>query len=288
MITLSVLVVLIALVMVLLSYFEEVRQDASDSKALIQADLYYADINTIFKRFKKKKTLFSTLYLYPIPLVSEDGKFSLILDCQPLSKAVNINWLGLSNDSSMSEAYTFAQEVFDSLVQEYNIADAGRLHELLLEEIGGQRAFVTRAYSRLHQKNAIISYKQFKDILARYQLEVDDENVAKVPWEKYFSFSSAAKRIDVEYASVELIALLFDLELQVVQEWDSSTTRGDVKTFVLNNAGNYASRKKILLEDDFLEESTCMVSYLSAGQNYRFAFEYIEGEAKHFEFYGKY
>jgi len=101
MITLSVLAVLIALTMILLSYFEEVQEDAADTTALIQANVYYSDITIIFDKFKKKKNLFSRLYLFPVPLRSEDGRFTLLLRCSPLSNGVNINWLAMEKKKNM-------------------------------------------------------------------------------------------------------------------------------------------------------------------------------------------
>lgn len=287
MITLSVLAVLISLTMVLLSYFEEVQDDAADTTAMIQADLYYADITGIFDRFKKKKDLFSRLYVYPVPLRSPDGRFSMLLRCQPLSKGVNINWLALESQQDMQEAYTFAQTVFDIIAQEYNLEDATRLHEMVFEEIGGKEKFVKKEYSRLRQKNGIISYKQFAHIVSRYQLEADDPQASRVPWKKYFTFSSNAKVIDAEYSSAELLSLLFDIDVQSIREWQSSLEKESLESFVKTNGGDYAKRKKIIAGKDFLEESECTVTYKSTDKEYTFRFEYIQGEAKHFEFYGK-
>jgi len=45
--------------------------------------------------------------------------------------------------------------------------------------------------------------------------------------------------------------------------------------------------KRILAGETFLEATECSVSYALADQQYRFSFEYIQGEAKHFEFFGK-
>ncbi|PHS30351.1 MAG: hypothetical protein COA92_09815 [Sulfurovum sp.] len=287
MITLSVLSVLIALTMVLLSYFEEVQDDAADTTAMIQADLYYADITGIFDRFKKKKDLFTRLYLYPVPLRSPDGRFSMLLRCQPLSNGANVNWLALENTSDMNEAYVFTQTVFDIIAQDYNLEDATRLQEMLLEEIGGKEKFIKKEYSRLRQKNGIISYQQFAQIVSRYQLEVDDLQASRIPWEKYFTFSSNAKVIDAEYSTAELLSLLFDIDVQSVREWKRDPEKGSLESFVQNNGGNYAQRKKIIAGKTFLEESECTVSYASTDKQYTFRFKYIQGEAKHFEFYGK-
>lgn len=287
MITLSVLSVIIALTMVLLSYFEEVQDDASDTKALIQANLYYADVSTIFKGFKNKKTLFSVLYRRPLPLHSDDGRFSLVLKCEPLSKGVNINWLGLEGDAKEQARLNMAQELFETLAQQYGIEDAGRLLELLHEEMGGKGKFIAKAQSRLHQKKGIISYEQFADIVSRYQFEADDTNVARVPWQKYFSFSPEFKKIDIEYSSPELISYLFVIDLMTVKEWEASLERVSLETFVRTNGGDYGSKKIFFAGKVFLEQTQCFVRYALDGDFYRFRFEYREGEAKNFEFYGK-
>jgi len=135
-VTLSVLAVIISLTMVLLSYFDEVHQDATDTKALIQADLYYTNIIKTFNKFKNKQTLFDVLYKSSLPLVSPDGKFKLVLNCQPMNKGININWLGLQSNIKEVKKYQVAQDIFSKLVQTYKIVDGSRLFEMILEEIG--------------------------------------------------------------------------------------------------------------------------------------------------------
>ena len=286
MITLSALAVIGTLSAVLVGYLKLVNDDAQDTTAMIQADIYYADVTAIFSRFKKKKTLFTTLYAFPISMKSPDGKFAMSLSCKALSKGANINWLGLQNDTGENELNNFAQSVFEMLVQEHNIEDAARLLEMLKEEIGGNNKYVKKEYSRLRQKNGIIAYKQFAQVISRYQLEVDDMQAGKVPWKKYFTFSKDATRIDAEYSSAELIALLFDLDVASVTSWSSDPDRISLRNFVTENGGNYASRKKIIAGEKFLEESECTVGYSSRKKQYHFRFEYIQGEAKHFEFFG--
>lgn len=286
-ITLSVLSVVIALTMVLLSYFEEVQEDSSETKALIQADIYYTNITNIFQGFKNKKDLFSVLYSTALPLSSPDGKFSLVLHCEPLYKGVNINWLGLENNSKKSALHSVAQDLFEMIAQEYDIEDVGRLQEILIEEIGGTSAFVQKEKRRLHQKNGIISYQQFIEVLSRYQFEIDDPKIGTVPWKHYFSFSPDAEKIDGEYSSPELISYLFALDLETAKERDSFIGSGSLESFVNDNGGDYAQRKSILAGEVFLEAAECSVGYALADGQYKFRFEYIQGEAKHFEFFGK-
>jgi len=285
-ITLSVLMVLISLTMVLLSYFAKVQRDASDTTAMIQANVYYADILKKFKKIGHKNV--TSLYKYSSSMRSPDGRFSLNISCAPLSNGVNINWLRFENNQKMQEQYNFAQTIFDMLGQAYDLKDGDRLEEMLIEEIGGKQKFVKKEFSRLRQKNGIISYKQFAQIVSRYQLEVDDLKVGRIPWRKYFSFSSDAKVIDVEYSSSELLSILFDIDLATVQEWQGTIPKPSLQSFVNeNNPGAYNTRKNIIAGKNFLEESVCTVSYKSTGRQYKFRFEYIYGEAKHFEFYDK-
>lgn len=281
-ITLSVLSVVIALTVVLLSYFNEVKEDADTTKALIQADLYYADILAQFEKFKDKKALFNHLYHFPVPLHA--GRFSMTLKCEPIAKGLNINWLGLEHDKKRQNLFLEAETMFENLAQQYGLEDVDRLREMLLEEIGGKGKFVKREQRRLRQKNGIISYKQFAEIISRYQLEVDDPKAGSVPWTKYFSFSGKAQKIDAEYASPELISLLFDIDLASVREWISSIEKTSLATFVNNNGGDYAEKKNLIADGAYLGESHCSVQY---GAGYRFTFDYIQGGAKHFEFYGK-
>jgi hypothetical protein len=282
-ITLSVLAVIIALTGVLLSYFDEVRKDANTTKALIQGNLYYADIRKIFQNFKKKKTLYTTLYATPVPLSSPDGRFSLMLTCRPLANGVNINWLGMGNSQEMLEQYNAVQKVFDAIEQRYNLEDMGRLQEMLLEEIGGGEKFVQKEQSRLRQKNGIISYKQFEGIVSRYQLEVDDQKAGRVPWSKLFVFGATSRVIDGDYISAELLSLLFDIDLVTVkEEWVEGQTK--LKTFVKEHGGTY---RQDLFAKDFLEEAECEVQYGYAEERFRFKFVDIQGEVKDFEFYGK-
>jgi len=54
--TLSALTVIIALAAVLVAYVDEARKDSSSSKAMIQGNLYYADIKKIFKGFAEGRS----------------------------------------------------------------------------------------------------------------------------------------------------------------------------------------------------------------------------------------
>ena len=286
--TLSALSVIIALTAVLISYLDEARKESSAAKAMIQANLYYADIEQIFKGFKDKKVLYKTLYLSPLPLISDDGRFSVVVECKPLANAVNINWLSRGNDLNMSQQFSAAQKVFDVLAQKYELEDASLLEEMLLEEIGGTNQYVIREQSKLRQKSGILSFKQFSDILDRYQRASDDQKVGQIPWKNYFSFTQSSKNsdenlIDGDYLSAELIAALFDIDLATVKdEWIAGSV--DLKTFMQNIGATY---EQDLFSKEFLAQSKCEIQFDYEGERFAFGFEDSEGEVKHFEFFGK-
>ncbi len=291
-ITLSALAVIIALTGVLISYLDSARQDAMQTKAMIQANLYYNDVKETLQKLKGEK-VYPTLYEMALPLSSDDGRFSLLLTCRPLANGVNINWLGYGNNSDMNMQYNVAENVFEAIVQHYNLEDATKLKEMILEEIGGQEKFVIKEQSRLRQKNGIISFKQFEAILSRYQFEADDPKVAMVPWEKFFVFNEMktdkkgkiiqGDLIDGEYISAELISVLFDMELATVREnWIEGES---LKTFVNENGGVFD--RAALFAKEFLPMSYCEVTYKYAETQYQFKFVDIDGEVKNFEFYGK-
>jgi len=284
-ITLSVLSVVIGLTTIMLGYFNQVREDADTTKALIQSDVYYADMVEQLKRLKGKQ--FARLYRSPLSLRSEDGRFVLNMYCEPIVKGININWLGFENDTDKQALFAQAQGLFDFIVQRYTIEDGDRLLEMLNREIKGGNKYTKKAQSRLRQKNGIITYEQFRDIIKRYEIEADDRSIAKVPWKNYFSFSPSAKKINIDFASPELISYLFDIDLASVKEWAAlpKDEKISLRQFVENNGGNYQEKKDLF--STYQSESRCRVGFGMGKDHYRFSFEFIQGEAKYFEFYGK-
>ena len=283
--TLSVLTVIIALTGVMIGYMDSARRDASSTKALLQANLYFTDVKKVISRFKDKKALYSTLYMAPLPLQSEDGRFSLMFSCRPMDNGININWLGMGNVAIMQAQYNVARKVFESLIQQYQVRDPGRLEEILLEEIGLAEQ---DGQSRLRQKNGIISYQQFEHILSRYQFDSDDENIGKIPWKKYFVFYPASKLpgenlIVGDYLSVELLSVLFDLDREILkEEW--AEAEGALKNLLSSHGVTY---DKKLFAQKFVDHSRCEVSYSYGEDRFMFGFIDREGEVKDFEFYGK-
>jgi type II secretory pathway pseudopilin PulG len=285
-VTLSVLVIVIGLTGVLVGYLNDARQDASKSKALVQANLYYANLKQFLTKFKNRNTLYSILYTAPVPLVSEEGDFSLTLACRPLANGLDIRWLAKDNHKGMQSRYTVAQKVFDALAERYELADPTVLEEMIIAEIGGGERDGLQGHSS--QKNGMISYSIFERILTQYEIETGDEHIKLVPWKKLFSFplSSTDTKMGVlsgDYLSPELVSLLFDLDVpEVKEEWHEGN--GALKHLSELYAIEY-DRK--LFSEKFVNASRCEVSYDYRKMHFMFGFNDIEGEVKDFEFYGK-
>ena len=293
-ITLSVIAAMLALVGAIFAYLEKSREKASHTAAIIQADLIFRDskntIGALLKRGSKdkeiKKTILDTLYLAPVTLQAEgDDEMFVTLDCQPLDGGININWLGLENNSSAQLFYNTAQSLFDRLIEAYNIQDASLLLSHIRYAIDGEDNSEVRAQGRLEQKKGIIKLSQIQNIARAYRFEADDNAVEDIIWDKYFSFDAQSMVVDGNYLSAELIALLFDMELETVkEEWFEGD---DLKAFVSSNGGDISQYNTKLFASEMIERMSCHISYGYQGNVYALGFDYLEGKAEKFEFLGK-
>ena len=293
-ITLSVISAMLVLVGAIFAYLEKSRENASHTSAIIQADLIFRDgkdvISALLKKGSKnkeiKKTIMDTLYLAPVTLQAEENdEMFVTLDCQPLDKGVNINWLGLENNSSAQLFYTAAQSVFDRLIEAYNIQDASLLLSHLRYAIDGGNNSEMRTQGRLEQKKGIIKLLQIRNIARAYRFEADDDAVDNIAWDKYFSFDAESMAIDGNYLSAELIALWFDMELESVkEEWFEGD---DLKAFVSGNGGDISQYNTKLFSSEMIERMGCRITYGYQGNVYALRFDYLEGKAEKFEFFGK-
>jgi hypothetical protein len=282
-ITLVTIAMIIVIIGTLLGALDSVRKDSKGTTALLQANIYYADIAKLLKEFDQKEVLFKTLYQSPIPFMSEDGAVSIVIQCKPLLAGVNINWLGMERDTKKYPKYAITQKLFDDIAAKYTLEDPAMLLEMLLEEIGSQSKFVKKPKSRLFQKRGIMTIQQFEAILSRYQMLADDPGAGRVPWDRLFSFVPEAEVIDGDNMSAELVSLLFDIDLAVVQEeWQQE--EGALARFALTYGLEYDNK---IFTTKFTEYAQCEVGYDYAQERYRFSFVDMNGEVKHFEFYGR-
>ncbi|MEA3417778.1 MAG: hypothetical protein U9Q90_00085 [Campylobacterota bacterium] len=292
-ITLSVIAAMLALVGVIFSYLEKSKGDASYTAALIQADLLFRDTNDAIKVLlgkagkdeEMRKTVLSTLYLAPMTLQPKEGDMFTTIDCQPLDNGVNINWLGYENNDSAQVRFSTVQSIFDDLVEQYALQDAALLLGMIQAEIDTEKSVAAENQSRLEQKKGMITRSLFRKIVRDYQFRADDPAVEQIAWEKFFSFDRKEIPMDGNYLSAELIAILFGMELATVkEEWFEGD---DLQDFVAENGGDLSRYNKELFSEKPTERMQCRISYGYQSNTYAFGFDYLEGKAEKFEFYGK-
>jgi len=293
-ITLSIIAAMLAMVGVIFAYLDKSRENASYASALIEADLLFSDsihaIDTLLKKAPKdkeaKKTVLNTLYLAPMTLQAEENEAMFTtLTCQPLDRGVNINWLGLENNSSAQQRYTLSQVVFDTLVEQYNIRNAAQLLSRIKGAIGGTVSEDAGEQAGLARKKGIIKLSQMEEIARDYRFAADDAAAEKIEWGKYFSFDKDGEKIDGSFLSAELISILFEIELEAVrEEWSEGS---DLKGFVSGQGGDVALLNGKIFSGEPIARMECRINYGYQGSVYAFGFEYLEGKAEQFEFFGK-
>ncbi len=293
-ITLSVIASMLILVGTIFSYLDKSRENASHTGALIQADLIFRDskeaIATLLKKGAKdkeiKETILGMLYLAPLTIQSEENEeLFTTLDCQPMGNGIDINWLGLENNSSAQLFYGAAQTLFDRLVDLYSVQDATLLLAKLKSAVNGEEESEVQAQGRLEQKKGIINLSQMQEIVRDYQFEADDAGTEEIVWDAYFSFDPQSSAVDGNYMSAELIALFFEMELEVVnEEWFEGD---DLKAFIASQGGDESQYNEKLFSAESIEKMRCRVTYGYQSEVYAMGFDYIEGKAERFEFYGK-
>ena len=289
-ITLSIIIAMLGLVGIIFSYLDKAKKNSSHTSAMIQANLFFVDtsnaIKILLKRVgkskDKKKMIADTIYLAPIVLQPEDSDAFVNAECRPLNAGVDINWLGQENNKSMQPQYEIAQLLFDKIVDEYSIEDASLLLDKLLEAIK-QNNEIESNY-RVLDRIGIDSLKEFKDIIRDYQFEADDTKVGDILWKKYFSFDIGSTLIDGNYISSELVAILFDMDFDVIKdEWFMG---GDLNQFISAHNGDRKNYNNKIFSPDIIERLSCKVTYSYQDNIYAFGFDYLDEGAKRFEFYG--
>jgi hypothetical protein len=285
--TLSILTIVIGLSSILINYMSTARSSAISTKALIQGNIFYADIQNVLKKFQKQKdTLYEILYETPIPFAFEN-RLDILLKCKPLANGVNINWLAYGQDSKFTAQYEATQKVFEYLAQRYNIANITLLEDKLIARIQNKEDY-NDFLVRLNNKKFILSYKDFEKVLFEYLQEENDTNIIKIPWNRYFVYNIVDKDpkknlIDGNYISSELMFVLFDIEVDIIRdEWVYGESKLDK---FLNNYG--VKFDKNLFTQKFYMQTQCEVYYDYMDNRFKFTFDDIDNEVKNFEFYGR-
>jgi len=285
-ITLSVIATMIALMGVMFKYLDVARGKAEVKASMIQANLLSADMGQMLRQIlgkKPSKSTMKTLFETPLGLSAQSGEFAMTISCNPLANRVNITWLGLEGVGKKQKAFSLAQSLFEMLTDQVNLRDAALLREKILAELKQTNSMVFGESSRINKKKGIISFKKFQEILDDYRYEADDTRIYRIPWQKYFSFGISEQKIDGDFISPELLAFLYDVEIDVVQE---DFEMGALDHFLTEIGETKATYKWLFSKPKkALPIAQCKASYRFRKGSYSFQFNYVDRRIEGFEFF---
>jgi len=284
-ITLSVIATMIALMGVMFKYLDVARKKAEVKASMIQANLLSADVSQLLRQTlgkKPSKSTMQTLFETPLGLSAESGEFSMGIRCQPLASRINITWLGLENMAKKQKAYSLASSLFEMLTDKANLRDSALLKEKITAALKPGKNSTFGVPSRINKKKGIITFKKFQELLDDYRFETDDKRVYRIPWQRYFSFGTSEEKVDGDFASPELLAFLYDVDLNVVRE---NYQLGALNQF-LSEIGESRAAYKWLFSEKALAVAQCKASYTFRKGSYGFTFNYMHGKVEGFEFFG--
>ena len=283
-ITLSVIATMIALMGVMFKYLDVTRAKAEIKASMIQSNLLRADMSKLLRQIlgkKPSKSTLQTLFETPLALSTENGEFGMGISCSPLANRVNIAWLGLENNRKKQKHYMLAEALFEMLTENVNLRDAEALKERIVEAIKEKYSTTFGVPSRINKKKGIISFRKFQQILDDYRYATEDERVYRIPWQKYFNFGVGTQEIDGDFISSDLLAFLYDVELNVVHE---NYQMGALNAF-LSEIGESRATYQWLFSKKALPIVRCRASYQFRKGSYGFVFNYVDGRIEGFEFF---
>ena len=169
----------------------------------------------------------------------------------------------------------------------YDIREPDELKNMIVKSIVNRDEESLDYKPRVKKRRGVFSYKQFERLIIDYRLTFDDPNVLKVPWEKYFSYTTVNEdtRIDGVFLTPEFISIAFDIPIEIVKDsWKMGETT--LKNFFNENSIVVTLNKKIYAERS-VNAMHCEESYVYKERYYKFNFDYIEGRSGNFEFNGE-
>ena len=290
-ITLMVIASIMSILAVSFTYLDKAKKDAGITSALIQGNLLYKNTSMVLKRFfpegANNTEKLKLIYTLPLMLTEPKSGFTISISCKPLMVAVPINWLNEGFTKKIPERNSLAEDTLMSVMDLYDIREPNELKNMIVKSIINRDEENSDYRPRVKKRRGVFSYKQFERLIMNYRLTFDDPNVLKVPWEKYFSYTTVNEdtKIDGVFLTPEFISIAFDIPIEIVKDsWKMGETT--LKNFFNENSIVVTLNKKMYAEKS-VNAMHCEESYVYKEQYYKFNFDYIEGRSGNFEFNGE-
>jgi len=293
-ITLSIIAAMLALLGVVFKYLETARTEAEVKASLIQGNLLYADARSAIRRLlgkTPKNSTYKTFYTTPLAIASQNGEFGAMIHCGPIADRPNIAWMGYDGDRNHQGHFEIAEKIFDKLTDDANLRNPASLHQKILDALKRKRIMRFNILSNINKKKGTISLREFQSILDEYRYEENDDKVDSVPWQTYFAFGENLGKIDSNFIRPEVLAVIFDIDLRLIQGQDGFEMGDSLKKFLEENGLDttlYEQKppQEIFAKQTPIDAMACTVNYGFREGQYAFRFGYIKKRVVNFEFFG--
>jgi hypothetical protein len=293
-ITLSIIAAMLAMLGVVFKYLETARNEAELKASLIQGNLLFTDARDAIHRLlgkKPKASRYKTFYSLPLAIASAKGEFGAMVHCSPLADRPNIAWLGMDGQRKHQGHFEIAEKTYDALTSKANLRDPASLHDKILEALKKKRVSRFNILSNINKKKGTISLREFQSILDAYRYEADDDRVYSIPWKSLFAFGRDMGKIDSDFISPKVLALVFDIDLRLVQGDDGFELGDSLRQFLDNNGLDttlYEQRppREVFAKKQPIDAMRCAIRYNFRDGQYGFRFDYINKRVENFELAG--
>jgi len=293
-ITLSIIAAMLALLGVVFKYLETARTEAEIKASLIQGNILYADVRTAIRRLvgkKPKNSTYKTLYNTPLAIAALNSEFGAMVHCSPIADRPNIAWIGYDGNRNRQGHFEIAEKIFDKLTDDANLKNPSALHQMIVEALKQKKQKRFNILSNINKKPGTIALREFQSILDSYRYEEGDEGVYSIPWQTYFVFGENLDRLDSNFIRPEVLAVIFDIDLRLIQGQDGFAMGDSLKEFLEENGLDlslYAQKppREIFAKKAPIDAMKCAVNYAFREGQYAFHFDYIKKRVVNFEFSG--
>ncbi len=283
-ITLAVIASMMALIAILFSYLNDVKDRANAQAALIQSDLMRSDMQLFLEKYlssKDQKKRLKNLYSSAITLKGRGGKYRLTLRCQALFDRIPIVWLAWNQRGKDRIYYSLALGLFERLSQEAELKDPSRLLAMIQARLKGRHTTIGFA-DDLQNRPLEMTPDIFSKLIADYRFNSDDPRVYRIDWSRFFllqTVGEAPLKLDRDFLAPQTIAYLYDIDPAIVQ---AEYRLGDIERLLHLGAIQNRSYERILSQKPQLALH-CDLSYDFNKDRYNASFDYIRKRILNFE-----
>jgi len=293
-ITLSIIAAMLAMLGIVFKFLETARSQAEVKASLIQGNLLFTDARAAIRRLQGKKPkngTYTTLYTTPLAIASENGEFGAMVHCSPIADRPNIAWLGMDGRRNRQGHFELAEKIYESLTDKAGLKNPSLLQDKILESLKEKKRAQFNILTNINKKKGTISLREFQSILDAYRYEADDTKAYEIPWKTYFAFGDDLGKIDSNFIRPEVLAVIFDIDIRLIQGEDGFKMGDSLKKFLDDNGLDttlYEQKppREVFAKKQPVDAMRCTVNYGFREGQYAFAFDFINKRVENLDFAG--